>query len=190
MWICKQLAQKMSGDMMVESQLRRGTDFVLCLPTFYPKENSIVNVKKDMNKILKEGMNVLVVDDFESNRILHKLMLEKNGAKVYLAKNGKEAVGIYTTGQKEKRFDFILMDVFMPEADGFAAAKRIREWEHQNKMKETNIYFVTGGYFAGQELSNIFEKIGGKEKDSLRMVSKPMEMHIVESILAEQKAKI
>jgi len=182
LWICKQLAMKMSGDMIVNSELGRGTDFVLCIPTFYPKSNNYES------RQVKEELKALIVDDFQSNRMLHKLMLEKNGVKVEMAVDGKQAIEMFTrTGSK--RFDFILMDVIMPEMDGFEAAKKIREWERIRNVKQTDIYFVTGGYFAGQELNNIYETIGAGNKAGLRMLSKPVEMHTVESILAEQKGK-
>jgi CheY-like chemotaxis protein len=57
------------------------------------------------------------------------MMLSKAGYHVNIANNGKEAVEIYTSNQKD--FDLILMDIQMPEMDGFEATEAIRQFEIQ-----------------------------------------------------------
>ncbi len=66
---------------------------------------------------------VLVVDDHKLNRMVASEMLKKWGAQVHLAENGKEAVQACTT----ERYDMVLMDLQMPEMDGFEATARILE---------------------------------------------------------------
>ena len=66
---------------------------------------------------------VLIVDDYEDVRPILRNWLEKFGCRVVEAGGGREAVEI----AKREHPDLILMDLHMPEVDGFAAALRIRK---------------------------------------------------------------
>ena len=70
-------------------------------------------------------LRVLLAEDNAVNQILAKRVLEKRGHKVTVAANGLEAVA----ATEEQRFDVVLMDVQMPEMDGFEATAAIREKE-------------------------------------------------------------
>jgi two-component system, cell cycle response regulator DivK len=67
---------------------------------------------------------ILVAEDMELNYILISRFLRKTGIKILWAKNGHEAVDIF---ERNKGIDLILMDIRMPEMDGFEAIKIIRE---------------------------------------------------------------
>jgi CheY-like chemotaxis protein len=77
---------------------------------------------RDPNSVLR----VLVVEDNAVNQRLTTRMLEKRGHRVVLAGNGREALEAYAKGS----FDLVLMDVQMPEMDGFEATAAIREKEN------------------------------------------------------------
>jgi CheY-like chemotaxis protein len=80
---------------------------------------------------IAHGLRVLVAEDNLINQMLAQRLLEKMGHQVTVAQSGLEALA-----QVQKRtFDMILMDVQMPEMDGFAATQAIREWE-----KDTGSY--------------------------------------------------
>ncbi|HSE21947.1 MAG TPA: response regulator [Pyrinomonadaceae bacterium] len=68
---------------------------------------------------------VMIVDDYEDVRNILRLWLEKHGCTVVDASGGSEAVEI----AERERPDLILMDLSMPEIDGFAATFRIRQIE-------------------------------------------------------------
>ena len=71
------------------------------------------------------GLRILVAEDNVINQKLARRLLEKMGHQVIVAESGLDALA-----QVQKRtFDVILMDVQMPEMDGFAATQAIREWE-------------------------------------------------------------
>lgn len=79
---------------------------------------------------------VLIVDDYEDVRPILRRWLEDFGCRVVEATNGREAVEV----AKRERPDLILMDLFMPEVDGFAAALRIRQDE---ELKDVPIIAIT-----------------------------------------------
>jgi len=70
---------------------------------------------------------VLVADDVEINREMVRIILEKQGHRVTMACNGREAVDLF----RERRFDIIFMDMQMPILDGYEATREIRELERQ-----------------------------------------------------------
>jgi len=69
------------------------------------------------------GQTVLVVDDMSDNLILISLSLQDLGYRVVTASNGADALNV----AKLARPDLILMDIAMPQQDGLAATRRIRE---------------------------------------------------------------
>jgi PAS domain S-box-containing protein len=71
------------------------------------------------------GLHILLAEDNSVNQRLALKLLEKRGHTVVLAANGRDALAVYAA----EKFDLILMDVQMPEMDGFAATKAIRERE-------------------------------------------------------------
>lgn len=77
----------------------------------------------------KDAVRVLLVEDNLLNQKLAKMMLTKSGYLVNIANNGKEAVEIYTENPKD--YHMVLMDIQMPEMDGFEATEAIRKFENR-----------------------------------------------------------
>ena len=121
--ISQELAHLMGGEIEVESRLGVGSHFrfVVVLPLGDEQE---AVMPADRRIVAYEGRRrcILVADDQEENRQLMRRMLEPLGFEVALAGDGREASEV----ARVRRPDLIVMDLRMPEMDGFEAARAIR----------------------------------------------------------------
>jgi len=74
--------------------------------------------------MMPENPQILIVEDVESNFLYLNAVLSKIKARILWAKNGREAVDIF---RNEKQIDLILMDLQMPEMNGYEATKIIKQ---------------------------------------------------------------
>ncbi|EPF2930652.1 ATP-binding protein [Vibrio navarrensis] len=120
--ITKHLVELMSGTISVSSEFGKGSEFLVRLPVKELRRSKSGNVTKTepFNKIL----NILVVEDTQSNQMVIKLLLSKLGHKVFMANNGSEAIEFI--GRDEVPLDMVLMDVSMPVMDGLTATRTLR----------------------------------------------------------------
>ncbi len=84
----------------------------------------ISNFTQTNGNIMVENPQILIVEDVESNFLYLNAVLSKIKAHVYWAKNGREAVEIF---RSEKQIDLILMDLQMPEMNGYEATRIIKK---------------------------------------------------------------
>lgn len=124
--ISKRFAELMAGTIWYEEKEGNGARFCFKLPIKKSKKqvHRIKNIEYDYKK-----MSVLFIDDNKLNRKITAKMLEDEGIKVYIAESGRKGIEILSTGVK---VDVVLLDVNMPEIDGFQTAEKIRE-EFGNK---------------------------------------------------------
>jgi CheY-like chemotaxis protein len=92
---------------------------------------------------------ILVVDDDENILNLEKTILEQKGFQVTTAAGGAEALKVLA----DQSFDLILLDVMMPEVDGFTVCRKIKE---EPRLRDIPVIFLTakGG---GEALAEGFE---------------------------------
>ncbi|MDQ6764434.1 MAG: PAS domain S-box protein [Bacteroidota bacterium] len=124
--ISKQLVEMQHGNISVESKVDCGTTFKFSIPyTHSQTNNAPVFVAKDVvdYRTLLKDKKFLVAEDNEVNQKVIRHVLKKAGGLVTMANNGLEAVNFL---EKDKDFDLIIMDLQMPEMDGYAATKHIR----------------------------------------------------------------
>ena len=120
--IVKQLVEAQGGSIKIESEIDKGSTFSFVLDFAktdqeVAHEPEIVELDIDINSI-----NILVVEDMELNQLLMKTLLDDFGFECDIAANGKLAI----EKLKTKTYDIILMDLQMPEMNGFEATEYIR----------------------------------------------------------------
>jgi PAS domain S-box-containing protein len=120
--IVKQLVEKQGGKIEVDSELDVGSLFSFQLVFRKTKEQE---TNRHLSKEQEEeivGIKVLVVEDMELNQLLMKTLMDDFKFECDIVSNGKLAVQCLS----EKSYDIILMDLQMPEMNGFEATKHIR----------------------------------------------------------------
>lgn len=121
--ITKHLVEMMRGTISVKSEENVGSHFKIKIPVL-TRNNQERPVKIEQNRPSK-AMNLLVVEDTESNQLVIKLILNKLGHNVFIASNGAEALTFLE--EQRQSIDIILMDVSMPVMDGITATRLIRQ---------------------------------------------------------------
>ena len=168
--IAKSLVEKMGGTIEFTSQEGVGSQFVIRIPFKIDEEHKNERVKESASASI-EGLSVLLVEDNELNMEIARFIIENEGARVTCATNGKEAVDIYKNAPES--FDIILMDIMMPEMDGYEATRMIREMD-----LNVPIVAMTANAFAE-------DKIKAKKAGMNAHVSKPLDKDILIRVISK-----
>jgi PAS domain S-box-containing protein len=126
--IVKQLVEPQGGTITVKSKIDEGTTFSFVLSflkTTAEAEAEPENLELDVEI---KGINVLVVEDITLNQLLMKTLLDDFGFERDVADNGKIAIEM----MQKKSYDVVLMDLQMPEMNGFEATDYMRNTMKSN----------------------------------------------------------
>ncbi|MFV8393399.1 ATP-binding protein [Flavobacterium sp. LB2P6] len=121
--IVKQLVEPQGGSICVKSNINEGSTFSFTLS--FQKTNADAELENQLVELDTEinNIKVLVVEDIPLNQLLMKTLLDDFGFSRDIAENGKIAI----EKLKENDYDIILMDLQMPEMNGFEATEYIRK---------------------------------------------------------------
>ncbi|WP_172677069.1 ATP-binding protein [Salidesulfovibrio brasiliensis] len=151
--ICRALADLMGGSLILDSNEGEGTRVLLRAPFEIAaapegsKRPDKENVKAIEAQIRKRKPTILVAEDSDSNRGLLELFMQNCVERIDFAENGVEAVALYRTSE----YDLVLMDIQMPEMDGYGATRMIRAIEKEDRRTQTPIVALTANAMQDDE---------------------------------------
>ena len=140
--LVKTLIAMLGGSLNIKSTPGIGTVVSIAIPA----RPAVANLPKTANEktTMMESCTVLIVDDTATNRIVLRKMLESLGFTCAEATGGRDAIRVLG----EHYFPLILLDIQMPEVDGFEVLRSIRAMELQNLNRaKTRVVAVTGNTF-------------------------------------------
>lgn len=175
--ICKSLVQMMGGEIRVESMEEKGATFVFTIEVSLPEKDDGGEDEDEfsLNPAMERNRRtrVLVADDHPINQRLMVSMLQKLGCEAAVAEDGESAVERVL----KEEYDFVFMDLQMPELDGLEATRRIRR---------------AGGPFANHPViiamtANVMEGIRERCMASGMngYISKPLKLSSVKQVLTD-----
>ncbi len=195
--ISQQLASAMDGGVHAQSTLGQGSTFTfnvvlpICAPGVLEPPGEASRAQPDAPKrgnhaastplatetdagARANRIKVLAVEDNEVNRLVLKHMIDGERYAVTFAVDGLKAVDAF----KREPFDVVLMDISMPEMDGYEAASMIRIYERENNLKHTPIICLSAHALEGQHEKCL-------ENDMDDYLAKPIRKELVNRLLAK-----
>ncbi|MHC1704803.1 MAG: ATP-binding protein [Tenuifilaceae bacterium] len=122
--IAKGLVEYLGGKVTVNSEVGVGSEFNFIIPVVFSAiETKITFDKKIFKEQFNKRIKILVAEDEDFNFFYIRELLKSHNCEIIRACNGKEAVELF---EKNDDFDVILMDIKMPEMNGFDATRIIR----------------------------------------------------------------
>ena len=147
MAITKRYVDLMGGRITVESKKGKGSVFTVELPMELTEESKVQKQDRSALSQNLSGVKVLMAEDNDLNAEIAMIQLEELGLRITRAANGKEAVNTFAQNPPET-FDIILMDIMMPEMNGFEATAAIRRLPNRPDALQIPIIAMTANAFA------------------------------------------
>lgn len=156
--ISRSLVELMGGELSLETTPGQGSTFIVTLPVLETDNVSHNAAEADRVRSRSLGNHiraqltdtagrVLLVEDYEGNIVVLSFILDELGCDYDVARTGLEGLNLW----KEKFYDLILMDIQMPEMDGFTATATIRRIETEKKLPRTPIIGMTAHALVGDK---------------------------------------
>ena len=184
--IVRRFSELMGGCVTVRSEYGKGSEFEVELPFAATEKSSMIDWKTDSSPDIRAtenksynftGKHILLAEDNELNReIAVELLGTVTGAIIDEAEDGKKAVEIFAESEVNY-YDLILMDIQMPQMNGFEATRKIRAMDRPDAA-QVPIFAMTANAFAEDA-----EK--SREAGMNAHLSKPLEVSAVLAAMSE-----
>ena len=175
MAITKSLVDMMGGRITVKSEQGKGSEFTISL-RFPIGEAKTEQTPPAAKASAFPGKKLLVVEDNELNLEIASTLLKEAGFEVDTAENGKVAVEKVEAASAD-RYDLILMDIQMPEMDGYEATRRIRALP-DTKKAALPIVAMTANAFEDDRKNALRAGMNGH-------IAKPLDIQKLFQVLSE-----
>ena len=175
MAITKSLVDMMGGGITVKSEQGKGSEFTISL-RFPIGEAKTGQTPPAAKASAFTGKKLLVVEDNELNLEIASTLLKEAGFEVDTAENGKIAVEKVEAASAD-RYDLILMDIQMPEMDGYEATRRIRALPDAKKAA-LPIVAMTANAFEDDRKNALHAGMNGH-------IAKPLDIQKLFQVLSE-----
>ena len=176
MSITKKLIEKMGGTITFESELGKGTTFVLRIPFKTDPDVEKREEQKTATERSIKGLKILLAEDNALNMEIAEFMLQNEGACVCKAWNGQQAAEIFENSRPYE-FDAILVDIMMPVMNGYEAAERIRSLDRED-AKVVPIIAMTANAFTE-------DRIRAKEAGMDEHIAKPIDVKLLVKVICK-----
>ncbi|MCF0259396.1 MAG: transporter substrate-binding domain-containing protein [Erysipelotrichaceae bacterium] len=143
--IVRQLVELMNGTVEVESEINKGTRFIVSLP-LEPARHKNIEEAEELDSREPLNLKVLIAEDNDLNWEIAQELLEMAGVQTERAENGQEALNMFVR-QPAGTYDAILMDMQMPVMNGLEATRAIRSSGHP-EAETIPIIAMTANAFA------------------------------------------
>ena len=145
--ITKKYVELMGGTISVVSKKGRGSTFTVEIPMELTGMEDVDSQEVPYRKESLKGIRVLLAEDNDLNAEIAEIQLEEFGMIVTRAVDGKQTVELFT-GSPAGTFDVILMDIMMPQMDGYETTNIIRTLKDRPDGRTIPIIAMTANAFA------------------------------------------